>query len=103
MGVLCKKTSIVKIDFFIEYNNRSIWIEYNGEQHYMFCSKFHVDINEYNEQIKRDELVSNYAKNNNIEFLEISYKDIKKIEKILQEFLINKNDITKHIKPKTYG
>ena len=103
LGIICKKTSSVKIDFFVKYQNRNIWIEFNGEQHYMFCSKFHVDMNEYEEQVKRDKLVSNYAKNNNIELLEISYKDIRKIEKILQEYLINNNNITKHIEPKNYG
>ena len=103
LGFVCKKTSNVRIDFYIKYRTRSIWIEFNGEQHYMFCTKFYTNINEYKEQLKRDKMVSNYAKNNNIEFLEISYKDIKNIENILYEYLYNENNITKHIKPKNYG
>lgn len=66
--------SKVNIDFIIHYLNRTIWIEYNGKQHYDPFSKFHnFDLKEFEKQQKRDQNVRDYCKRNNIPLIEIPY------------------------------
>ena len=69
-----KTTNLVIIDFKINYNNRIIFIEYNGIQHYKYIPYFHKNNIEYfNAQLKRDQLVKEYCLKNNIKLLEIPY------------------------------
>lgn len=67
-----------KFDFFLpDYN---LAIEYQGEQHYKDKSKIWEGLEKVQ---KRDAIKKEYCLNNNIELLEISYLDIKKIPIIL--------------------
>lgn len=71
------------IDFYLpEY---SIFIEYNGEQHYMPIKHFGGEI-KYQQQCLRDQFVRNYCKNNNITLIEIKYNtSINKIKSIIYD------------------
>lgn len=62
----------IYVDFYIpEYN---IFIEYNGEQHYVPIEHFGGEL-QFSEQQIRDQDLKNYCIENNIKLLEISYKD----------------------------
>ena len=60
------------IDFYLpEYN---IFIEYNGQQHYIAKDKFGGEIR-FQQQLKRDQFVRDYCKNNQIKLIEIMYNE----------------------------
>lgn len=63
----------VIVDFKLTYNNLPIIIEYNGEQHYKNIPFFHKTLDSFEKQIKRDEELRNYCKNNEIKLIEIPY------------------------------
>ena len=67
-----------RFDFFIPEINLAI--EYQGEQHFKDNGFFRDELNVIQ---KRDSVKREYCKNNNIELLEISYKDYKNIAQIL--------------------
>jgi hypothetical protein len=73
------------VDFYIFINNKNIFIEYNGEQHYRpfrFKNKDYVDI--FEKQVKRDKLLREYCIRNNIILIELPYKlTNEEIEKII--------------------
>lgn len=78
------------IDFVVEINSETYWIEYHGEQHYTFCTHFKDDINHFYNQLIRDEFISNYCKQNNIKFLELPWTlKSTEITEILGDILIN--------------
>lgn len=76
-------------DFYLpKYNTL---IEYNGRQHYEFVGRWHKDLAGFRVQLERDILKSEYARENNIKQLVISYEEFDDIEKILeQNFCQNK-------------
>jgi very-short-patch-repair endonuclease len=77
----CKNIKPLPFDFYLpDYNT---CIEYQGEQHYKTIDAFggreHLQRTQKHDQIKQ-----NYCQQNNINLLEISYKDFRNIEKILK-------------------
>lgn len=70
------------IDFYLPDFN--IFIEYNGQQHYIPINIFGGKV-QLNKQIERDNYVKNYCENNNIKLIELKY-DLSKeqIESILK-------------------
>lgn len=103
LGIRVKNTSKVFIDFQVILDNRTIWIEYNGEQHYYYSNRFFPEYQEYEDQLFRDEMVKEYAKDHNIDLLVISHKDLSEIEEVLEAYFIFNRDITKLAIPKHYG
>lgn len=94
-------TSGVVVDFVVQYNNRTIFIECNGEMHYRYCPLFCKNGEEsFMQQINRDNNVKEYCKINNIEFIEIpwTYYTKNKIDYILTETIIEGNKIEDIIK-----
>ena len=78
------------IDFMIKFNERTYWVEYHGEQHYVYCNHFKDDVNDFYVQLKRDEFVSDYCKKNNISFIELPWTiKSKELVSILDDLLIN--------------
>lgn len=78
------------IDFVIETESGTYWIEYHGEQHYVFCTHFKEDLNDFYVQLKRDDYVCDYCKRNNIKFLELPWTlKSTEIVEILKDVLIN--------------
>lgn len=82
----------LKFDFYLP--NYNICIEYDGEYHYepwrLYFSKFESEI-KFKEMKERDEIKNKYCANNNIKLLRIPYFEIKKIDKIISDYLF-KND-----------
>lgn len=69
-----------RIDFFLpDYN---MFIEYNGEQHYVPKDYFGGQIT-FQKQVERDNLLRKYCKDNDINLVEISYKE--KTKKVLDK------------------
>lgn len=66
-----KRTNYVYIDFYLPRYN--LFIEYNGVQHYKYTPKFHRSIYDFDMQVRRDDIVRRYCKDNNITLLEIPY------------------------------
>lgn len=67
-------------DFYIK--DKNLLIEYQGQQHYYPIDWFGGD-KQFSKQQEYDSLKREYAKNNKIRLLEISYEEYEKIESIL--------------------
>lgn len=81
----------VIIDFQINYINKIIWIEYNGEQHYRYRSDFfHKNKIGFKNQLKRDQNIRNYCKDNNILLIEIpyTYNTYEKVKEFLDKVIL---------------
>ena len=72
------------IDFYIPKYN--LFIEYNGEQHYV--EREHFGKRDFERQVKRDNFVRNYCLQNNIRLLEIPYT-VKYIEEYINNYIEN--------------
>lgn len=95
---VCSRSSV---DFSININNQEYWIEFNGQQHYLYSGMFHnQSYQNFINQVNRDKAVREYALKNNIHFLEIPFLDIDRIPEILDAFLYDGLDITTKINPK---
>lgn len=87
----------VRIDFSFEYKGKKFWIEYNGEQHYHFIRFFsHGDDEWLEKQVKRDENISQYAKDHGIELITIPYTYVD--YDILHEAILSALNGDNHIK-----
>lgn len=81
----------VLVDFYINFNNKQYIIEVNGEQHYMPVDYFGGQLH-YDEQVKRDQALSDYCKENNIKLFIIKYDEnkLERIQAIINEILPSK-------------
>lgn len=78
----------VLVDFYINLDGKEYIIEVNGEQHYMPVEYFGGQLH-YNEQVKRDQALSDYCKENNIKLFIIKYDEnkLERIQAIIDEIL----------------
>ena len=91
--------SLVRIDFCLVYNEKTYWIEYNGEQHYKFKRDILIgrrktpeeQLEHFNQQVSRDKNVKNYCQQNSIIFIEIpyTYDSYNKISEVLSKIILN--------------
>lgn len=65
--------SVVRVDFWITYKDKIYAIEYNGKQHYQFCSIFHKDEFALLAQQQRDNALQDYCNSNKIKLLWVKY------------------------------
>ena len=70
------------IDFSFTIGSQEYWIEYNGKQHYEFVDYFFKTQERFEKQLERDNIVREYAKNNNIILIELKYCDFTTTNKI---------------------
>jgi hypothetical protein len=78
------------IDFVISSEIKTYWIEYNGEQHYTYCTHINKSIDDFYKQLQRDEYIKNYCEKNNIELIELPWTlNSKNVVNILEDILIN--------------
>ena len=78
----CKNINCLPFDFYIPEKN--MVIEYHGKQHYEPI-KWFGGLKTFNYIKNNDIIKKQYCDNNNIRFVEISYKDDKKINDIINE------------------
>lgn len=81
----CKRRYL-RPDFWLPGYN--LFIEYNGEQHYEEVSIFNDNDWTYEDQVIRDETLRDYCVRYHHNLLEIPYWDLKRIDEILTEELI---------------
>ena len=93
----CPNKGYVEIDYYLEYNGRKIFIEFNGQQHYRFVYLFHKETSNFHRQLLRDLSVINYARDNGIELLEIPYCDLSRVPEILNAFFERCENITTYV------
>ena len=73
--LLSPKNAPLKYDFYIEYNNKKILVEFDGIQHFQPIEYFGGEETFKYLQIC-DELKNNYAKKHNYKLIRLSYKNI---------------------------
>lgn len=94
-GIEGRCRDYVMIDFIINYGGKTIWIEYNGIQHYTYFSLYHkYDKNLFDDQKRRDENVRIYCKQNNIMLVEIPYtiSSFKRVSEFLNKVVFENID-----------
>ena len=94
----CRFTKPLKFDFYLyDYN---ICVEFDGMQHY---AKNKSESIYYDEHIKtRDDIKTNYCKNNNIKLIRIKYHSLKNIDSILLKKLKNEKVMSMEKKKQTF-
>jgi hypothetical protein len=90
----------VVIDFSLNYNGITFWIECNGEQHYVKNSFFHKSTEDFDAQLRRDANIKKYCELNNIVLIEIpyTYYKQKQIDIILNKIILENISSTELIK-----
>lgn len=86
----------VIIDFVVYLeSNTTIWIEYNGIQHYKEMEFFCHGNMTFEKQLQRDKNVREYCKNNHIQLIEIpyTYKNYESVKDLLDRVILNGEDI----------
>jgi hypothetical protein len=81
----CKLGKTLPFDFYLpDYN---LLIEFQGRHHFDFIKRFHKTQEGFEHQKLRDTTKKQWAVDNNINLLEISYQDTKDIDNILIAYL----------------
>jgi very-short-patch-repair endonuclease len=94
----CRLTNPLKFDFYLYDHN--ICIEFDGVQHY---AKDDLESYFYDETIKiRDDIKTEYCKNNNIKLIRIKYHSIKNIDSILSKILKKENVLSMEKKKEVF-
>ena len=89
-GLIGLKGGNLSYDFHLPKYN--LLIECQGEQHEKFIKGLHKTYEKFEKQLEHDRRKKEYAKEHNINLLEIWYYDIDNIEEILLETLQIKNN-----------
>ena len=84
-GLIGLGSGLLSYDFYLPKYN--LLIEYQGQQHEKYIPGFHKSKKDFEKQQEHDRRKKEYAKNNNINFLEIWYWDFDNIETILEKEL----------------
>lgn len=84
-NVLCSNKKLF-IDFCVFKDNKMIFIEYNGHQHYKSVDYFGGE-ERYEQQIERDYAVQLYCKEHKIKLITIPYSEYDNIDNILKREL----------------
>lgn len=81
------KSGYMFADFYLKYKDQEYIIEFNGRQHYEYCSLFHINgIEDFYKQQTRDRYLRKLCKEKDIILIEISYKQIQIIPIILDKY-----------------
>jgi hypothetical protein len=80
-----KTNKKLPFDFYLSKLN--LIIEYHGEQHYKSTGYFEKNKNSFSERKYRDTIKKKFLIENNVNSIEISYKDYNNIENILKNKL----------------
>jgi hypothetical protein len=87
---------LLRWDFIITYNNKKVFVEYNGAHHYRKVCFGGISPERAEENFKKQQLHDNlkeeYCKNNNYPLLWIHYKDFGEINKIVSKFIQEHTD-----------
>lgn len=81
----CRNKKPLPFDFYLKDFN--LCIEYDGAQHFEFIEGLHKEEKNFYESLYRDQIKTNYCKDNNINLLRIAYTDYENIETIIENKL----------------
>ncbi len=82
----CRNKILLRFDFYLP--NYNMLIEFDGKQHFVPIEHLGGDA-EFEYRKQNDKIKSEFAENNNIDLLRISYKEINNISTLLKNKLIN--------------
>ncbi|MDD4089693.1 MAG: hypothetical protein PHP29_08385 [Tissierellia bacterium] len=85
-GLIGLGNGLLTYDFYLK-DKYNLLIEYQGEQHDHYIEVFHRTYADFERQQEHDKRKRQYAKDNNINLLEIWYWDFENIEEILKKEL----------------
>ncbi len=92
----CKFTSYLKYDYYFEYQNKKIFVELDGEQHFRDV-KFYSNKDKFKERLEKDLIKTWFCVKNthNKEYhlIRISYKELNKLPQIMDQYLLNVNNL----------
>jgi len=76
----------LRMDFYLLYKMKAYCVEFDGEQHFKNCPKFHIEQGDSleNQQL-RDRAKDAYCKRKGIEMIRIRYDEINSVAEILGE------------------
>lgn len=75
-------------------------IEIDGLQHYYYNKFYHNNLQDFINQVNRDNYLKTYSESVGYTLIRIPYVDINRINEVVKEIMINKNDITTKLYPK---
>ena len=85
----------MRFDFFVQINNNTSIIEYDGKQHFMNIVFANTKRNcEFEEIQKRDKLKNRFCEENNIPLLRIRYDQNDSIYELIKDFIENQHHYT---------
>lgn len=58
---IARNTNLMKIDFFVKYNNKQYFIEYDGIQHFKYIPFFHREDDDFFKQQRRDRVLNEFC------------------------------------------
>lgn len=71
----CKYKKPLRFDFMFELKDEQVLIEFQGEQHYKFISKFHKNQEQFREQQIKDKIKKEFCLDQGIRLIEIKYDE----------------------------
>lgn len=95
----CVDVGLLRFDFGVLGDNGELLFlcEYDGQQHFepVIFGNFSYDVavEKYNDLVRRDNIKNEYCENNHIALIRIPYWEYDNIEKILSEYINNKEYI----------
>lgn len=81
----CRAKRVLRFDFFLPDLN--LLIEYQGQHHYAPINKYRRAKRTHEMTKAHDKIKRQFVSENNFNFLEIHYKDFKKINEILLDII----------------
>lgn len=87
----CKNIQMLPFDFYVVYNGHIFLIEFDGEQHFE-PYHFGSTLEDFEQTQINDGIKNKYCEDNNLNLLRISYKEINKIDEILDNYISQFND-----------
>lgn len=91
---------VIYLDIKTVINNKTLIIEFDGNQHTDFIKYFHRSYQDYINQVNRDNFVEEYCKEQGWILLRIPWIDRKRIPEIIKAFFEEGKDITTKVEPK---
>ena len=86
--------------YIVEDSGPNLIIEFDGRQHYEYEPYMQETQFGFIKQVRRDQFLETYCKENNIKLLRIPWKDENRIPEIIRSFLVDGKDITTKVYPK---
>ena len=91
---IARDSNLMLIDFFVIYNNKQYFIEYDGIQHYEYVPYFHKEgVVDFEKQLRRDKVLNNFCElhKDKVTLIRFNYQQSnEEIIEILNKMILNK-------------